>query len=415
MGRGTTGWAAAAVALVLLVAGCSSDDGSGTGDTQAAAATTTTAAAIGSTDIDRAHDVIETLATDEFGGRNDGTEFHQLSEDYLTDQLSEFTQPLPGADGYRQEYPGGGVNLIGVIPGGELADEYVIVGAHYDHHGSDDDCIRLGPGDDICNGATDNAAGVAAALELGRSIAGDEEPPRRSVIIALWDQEEDGLRGSAAYVADPLVPLDATIAYVNFDIQGANLTPAGREFTVMVGAETGGPNLIDAARAATEASTLDTAAFSLLFGQGRSDHATFAAAGVPTVFFTDSNGPCWHTVGDEITIVDFPKLEQQIATGEALTRDLMATDAVPEFDPDAPPASFDDAVTMDDALHQLEPDFGRFSPDVEASIRQFETDLDAVVAAGEGQFDDAAVQALLGGSVELVQALATGDCDGFLE
>ena len=55
-----------------------------------------------------------------------------------------------------------------------------------------------------------------------------------------------------------------------------------------------------------------TAMFSLIFGQGRSDHAALVSAGVASVFFTDANNGCYHTVNDDITAVDFPKLEQQI-------------------------------------------------------------------------------------------------------
>ncbi len=156
---------------------------------------------------------------------------------------SSLNRWLPGAtgpDAFRQTFDAG-TNLVGVIPGSDLADQYVIVGAHYDHLGSD--CKGSGPADNICNGATDNASGVAAALAVARSIAGDEQAPRRSVVIALWDAEEDGLLGSAAYLANPLVPLAQTVAYVNFDIQATNISPSLRNVTVLVGAETGGPNL----------------------------------------------------------------------------------------------------------------------------------------------------------------------------
>jgi Peptidase family M28 len=403
----------AAVVVVLLAAACGDDDGGSRGDEPQAA--TTTAAAPEGVDIDRAQAVVEALAADELTGRDDGTEGSRLAQDVLVDQLTEFAEPVPGGDGYRHAFDGGGTNVLGLIPGGELGDEYVVIGAHYDHLGSGETCRRIGTGDDICNGATDNATGVAEVLEIGRSIAADDEPPRRSVVIALWDREEDCACGSIAYVADPPVPLEDTIAYLNFDNQGSNLRPAVADVTVMVGAETGGPNLVEAALAATEASSLDTVAFSLLFGQGRSDHATFAAAGVPTVFFTDATGPCYHTVDDEPAVVDFPKLEQEIATGEALTRDLTTTDAVPEFDPDTPPASFADAESMLGILQQGEPDLGQFGPEEEASTRQFLADLTAIVEAGPEQFDDQAVQTLLGGSVDLVEALTTGECDGFLD
>jgi Zn-dependent M28 family amino/carboxypeptidase len=329
--------------------------------------------------------------------------------------LSEFAQPLtPGAtgpDAFRQKFDVG-TNLVAVIPGTDLADQYVIVGAHYDHVGSD--CTGSGPDDNICNGATDNASGVAAALAVARSISLDEEPPRRSTVIALWDAEEDGLLGSAAYLANPLVPLAQTVAYVNFDIQATNISPSLRNVTVLVGAETGGPNLVSAAKAATTASTLDTLMLSLLFGQGRSDHASFVKAGIPAAFFTDATPPCYHTVGDDASIVDYPKLQQQVATADALVRDLANTDALPTYDPNAPGATYEDAVAIHSLLLQAQPDFPRFSAKGQVTAEQFVTDLGAIVDAGPAAFDDAAIGILLTGTIGIVELWSTGECDGFL-
>ena len=81
--------------------------------------------------------------------------------------------------------------------------------------------------------------------------------------------------------------------------------------------------MIDAARRATDASALDYAIFSLVFGQGRSDHASLAAAGVPSVFFTDANNGCYHTVLDDIDHVDRDKFYLQIGAAEALVDDLL--------------------------------------------------------------------------------------------
>ena len=216
-------------------------------------------------------------------------------------------------------------------------------------------------------------------------------------------------------MANPLVPLARTVAYVNFDIQGTNISPALRDLTVMVGSETGGPNLVAAAVAATEESALDTVPLSLLFGQGRSDHATFVGAGVPSVFFTDATPPCYHTVGDDTSIVDYPKLVEQELTAETLVFDLADTDAVPVFDPSAPPATYDDAVAMHDIVVQAQPDFVRFSDTDRAVADKYVTDLGAIVDAGPGAFDDAAVGTLLGGAVAIVQAWSNGQCDGFLD
>ena len=71
----------------------------------------------------------------------------------------------------------------------------------------------------------------------------DHGAPRRTVILAAWDREEDDLCGSKWYVDHPLVPLAQTVAYVNFDIQGANLLPSLQNNSFAVGAETGGATL----------------------------------------------------------------------------------------------------------------------------------------------------------------------------
>ncbi len=410
--------AALLVALMIIGAACSSDDGGDDtgGDTSPVEDTTTTSAAesaASGVDPARAQAVVETLAADDLEGRDNQTPGSDASQAYLVEQLAEFTEPIDGdtLDGYGHPFAVG-TNLLGVIHGGELADEYVVIGAHYDHLGSD--CITDTPGDDICNGAADNASGVATVLEVGRSLAGGEEPPRRSIIVALWDAEEDNLLGAAAYVAEPVVPLEDTVAYLNWDIQGANLAPTLTDLTVMVGAETGGPNLIAAADTATEASGLDTVALSLLFGQGRSDHAVFATAGVPIVFFTDANTPCYHTSQDDVTNLDFDKLGQQMLTAEALAREMASTDDLPEYDPTAPPATYEDAVSMLDVVSSAEEDFDLFDAAAQETAAQFLIDLNAMVDAGEAAFDDAAVSTLLGGSVDIVSALSSGACDGFL-
>ncbi len=355
------------------------------------------------------------LASNALAGRNNLTPGSAAAQTYLLGELKKFGQPLvagaSGDAGFEQTFALG-TNLFAVIPGSDLADQYVIVGAHYDHLGSD--CGGVSAKDTICNGATDNATGVAAALAVGRSIAADPNPPRRSVIIALWDAEEDQLAGSAAYIAHPLVPLDHTVGYVNFDIQGADLLPSLRGSTVMVGAETGGANLIAAATKATKASTLVTLGLSLLFGQGRSDHANFTAAGVPSVFLTDATSACYHTVADEPSIVDYPKLEQEIATAEALTRDLMNTDATPVYDNAAPAATYDDAKSMLYTVSHAEADFGLFTPDDRAKSEKFLVDLHAIVDAGPSEFTSVSVGTLLSGSLDYVSALATGNCHGYL-
>lgn len=361
-----------------------------------------------------ARQLVEALAADELVGRDNGTAGSLAAQELLIGQLAEFAQPAeptkPGDDGFRQTFAAG-TNVLAVIPGGDLAAEWVVLGAHYD--GLGEDCRIDDPADTICNGATDNATGVAVVVSAARAVA-EAGTTRRSVLVALWDAEEDGLLGSAAYLQAPIVPVEHTIAYINFDNQGSNLLPSGGTRTVMVGAETGGAALVDAATAATASSTLRTSVLSLVFGQGRSDHANFAAAGVPSVFFTDATGPCYHTPSDDVDVVDFAKLDQQIVTAAALLRDLVATETPPQFDAMAPLATFDDAVTMLEVMREARPYFSRFGADGQAASEQYLAALEAIVDAGSDAFDDASIGTVLGGAAAFVENLTTGECDGFL-
>ena len=357
---------------------------------------------------------VEVLASDTFQGRNNGTAGSIASQNYILAQLKDMgalglDTSKTGDDAYKQTFTDG-TNIIGVIPGTELPNESVVVGGHYDHLGTS--CRGAGAADTICNGATDNATGAAATIEVGRAISKLPGGPRRSVIIALWDREEDGLLGSAYYVAHPLAPIANTKAYVNFDIQGANLLPSLRASTFAVGAESGGARLTNAVRTAA-GTTLNMHLVSSIFGQGRSDYVNFTGVQVPTVFFSDSTGPCYHTVKDESSIVDWPKLKKQTDIAIAVTEDLVAGEPA-AFVPNTPLATFADAVELNNVVNQAITDIGRFTGTPRAQLQQFHDDLNAVVAAGAGQFDDADVASLLGGAVNAVNLLTSGACDGFL-
>ncbi len=243
----------------------------------AAVAITATVLLAGCLEADVRH-----LSSDAMAGRQNDTPGSVAAQDHILRYLEAWTEGIDpsatGRDAYRQRFDGG-TNLLGVIPGTDLADEYVIVGAHYDGLGTG--CRRATAQDTICNGATDNATGTAVVLDIARHLHYDGTRPRRSVIVAFWDREEDGLLGAQALLNAPGVPIGDIAAYVNLDIQGANLRPSGRDLTFAIGAETGGPVLTEATSAAASPSPLDTRLLSLVFGLGRSDHAVFAARGVP--------------------------------------------------------------------------------------------------------------------------------------
>tara|TARA_R110000823_G_scaffold47903_9_gene121831 strand:- start:17847 stop:18998 length:1152 start_codon:yes stop_codon:yes gene_type:complete len=354
------------------------------------------------------------LANDVFEGRDNASAGSLLAQNYLISLMSGegalgLNTAASGDDAYRQDFAGG-TNILALIPGSDLADEYVMIGAHYDHLAN---CRQLEPGDTVCNGATDNAAGVAAVLDIGLILGQPGNAPRRSVILAFWDREEDGLRGSAHYVNNPLVPLADTVAYINFDILGSNLLPSLREASFAIGAETGGAALINALEAAIDTQPLQTRRFSAIFGQNRSDYANLIAAGVPTVFFSDSTGPCYHTTGDDIDVVDFYKLKQQVAIALELTKQLASGAVTPAFVAGSPLATFEDAVTLDALLQLAVTDINRFDPADQAVIMANASSMASIVAGGSAGFDASDISATLGIAVQLVSLLATGTCEGF--
>jgi hypothetical protein len=359
---------------------------------------------------------IARLAGDDTAGRNNGTAGSTLARQFLIDQLKPISTGLnTGATGdasYTQTLPGG-TNVVAVIPGTDLADEYVVVGAHYDHLGSS--CQYKSSGDTICNGATDNAAGVAAALAIARSIAAQPTKPRRSVVIGLWDEEEDGLVGSRYYADHPLVPLADTVGYVNFDIQGANLLPSLRNKSFAVASESGGARFEQIVRSAVNGSTLDTEQLSSIFGQNRSDYVSFLGKQVPSVFFTDATGPCYHTNDDEIGVVDFGKLNQQIGIALNVTRQLANTSDPPTFAPNTPLVTFADAVVLQEAAELIWQDRDRFSAEDQDTLNTIRTDLTQIVADGPAAFDSDDVSTVLGHAATVViSLLPKGQCDGFL-
>ncbi|MEA1618644.1 M28 family peptidase [Erythrobacter sp. T5W1-R] len=168
-------------------------------------------------------------------------------------------------------------NVIGVLPGREAPDEYVLHTAHWDHLGR---CTPAPDGDDICNGAVDNATGTAALVALAEAHA-KAGAPRRSLVFLAVTAEESGLLGSAWYGANPIFPLAQTVGGVNMD---AFLVAGPSKDMTAVG---GGKSQLDAfLMAALKADgrvvTPDAAPEAGYYY--RSDHFSMAKRGVPMLY-----------------------------------------------------------------------------------------------------------------------------------
>ena len=348
-----------------------------------------------------------TLASDAFEGRDNGTEGSRRARAYLIGLLREIGPGVSGGtDDADYEHPfAQGTNLAAVIRGRERPDEYVLIGGHYDHLG----VSRNG---DVFNGATDNAAGVAVAVAVARAIRSLPEAPRRSVAVVLWDAEEDGLLGSIAWVGDPPIPIDSTVAYVNLDIQGANLTPSLARTSIAIGAETGGTALSEiVARAVRDELAgfprgVETLPISYIFGQLRSDYATFVGAGVPTVFFSDSTGSCYHTVRDDTRFVDFEKLASQSRIAYRTTAALAEAATPPPFvAPNPALGTYADAITLDTIFRRATPDLKSFPTDVRNGLEDVFAAVRGIVERGPDAFGADDVGTLLEAALETLDVL----------
>ena len=238
-------------------------------------------------------------------------------------------------------------NVVGLIEGtdAELRDEWIILCAHYDHEGAS--AAR------IFNGADDDASGVAGLLEIAEAYAaaaGAGRRPRRSILLAAWNAEEQGLLGAWGYTERPLAPLEDTVAVINMDMIGRNEeVPAGGGYR-FAGLEPQtaesnrnavniiGSTYSDDLRAATGAANR-SARLDLRFRYDnnrsnllrRSDHWPFLFHEVPAIFVHTGLHPDYHTERDRPDTLDYDKMARVVQLVYGLSWDLAQGGPRPAF------------------------------------------------------------------------------------
>ena len=191
-------------------------------------------------------------------------------------------------------------NIVAKVEGSDpvLEDEVVIVGAHYDHEGKDNN-------GQFYPGADDNASGTAAVLELARAFKNMETKPKRTILFILFTAEEKGLLGARFYVDNPLFPLEKTVAYINLDMIGRNDVDQ-----MGVLGKYQYPKLFNI----IERINKKTANFELNFNVDEfiknSDHFPFMRKKVPSVFFNSGMHDELHTARDTVDRIIKEKVEK---------------------------------------------------------------------------------------------------------
>ena len=200
-------------------------------------------------------------------------------------------------------------NVAGVLRGGDpqLKDTYVIVTGHYDHLG-----VRLNaPGDNIYNGANDDASGTASVIAVARALADLEEKPKRTIVFVAVFGEESGGLGARWYTSHPIFPIAKTVADINLEQLGrtddsegpkiAQFNLTGFDYTD-IAATFAKAGALTGVRVVKDEKNSDS-----FFG--RSDNATFADAGIPSTTLSVSYVfPDYHQPGDEWQKLDYDNL-----------------------------------------------------------------------------------------------------------
>ena len=218
-------------------------------------------------------------------------------------------------------------NVVGVVEGSDpqLKETFVAFGAHYDHVGYSDGQsggrppgrVTSGSSDDrIWNGADDDGSGTATLMALARAFA-EGERPRRSLLFVWHAGEERGLLGSRYFADYPTVPMDKIVTQLNIDMIGRNRDdkPDESNTVYLVGSDRISSELHEINRAANRSlpkplmldyemndpSDLEQVYY-------RSDHYSYAAKGIPIIFFTTGLHADYHANTDEVSKIEFDKM-----------------------------------------------------------------------------------------------------------
>ena len=225
-------------------------------------------------------------------------------------------------------------NVVGLVRGkGTLADEYVVIGAHYDHLGirkpmmrvfKQGKLVREDRPPAIHNGADDNASGTSGLIEIARLFAG-EPAPDRSILFIAFTAEESGLHGSKYFVDHPIAPIDRMVAMLNMDMIGRLDADDSVE---VFGVDTG-----DSFRRSVESTArrLGLKIAASPDAGGRSDHAAFVRSEIPSLHFFSGQHSDYHKPSDDSEKINADGGARIAALVHRVARRIADTNARPVF------------------------------------------------------------------------------------
>jgi len=240
---------------------------------------------------------IKYLSSDELEGRKTGTKGNRLAQEFITNRFTSLGL-LPLGDSYEQNFEHvntrsgeefeNAVNLIGMIEGSSDSEKFIVITAHYDHLG-----MR---GEDIYNGADDNASGTAGLLAIAEYFS--NQKPESNLLFIAFDAEEQGLAGAYYFIESPSIPQDQIALNVNMDMISTNF-----ENELYAVGTFHYPFLKPLIEEATNDAAID-----VLFGYDSddwsqnwtlaSDHGPFHLQGIPFIYFGVEDHEHYHQPTD---------------------------------------------------------------------------------------------------------------------
>ncbi len=264
------------------------------------------------------------FASDEFQGRKTGSPGQKKGVNFLKDYYisQEIPSPYPDSSYFQiipKAYLGDGFNdsenVLAFIKGNEKPNEVILVSAHHDHEGIDDD-------GNIYNGADDDGSGTVALMEMAQAFneaKNNGHGPKRSVLFLHLTAEEEGLQGSRFYTENPAFPLENTVANLNIDMIGRvdKRHENDSNYIYVIGAD----RLSTELHFISETVNKEFVNLNLDYKYNeenernryyyRSDHYNFAKHNIPVIFYFNGEHEDYHQVTDTADKIDYNLLEKR--------------------------------------------------------------------------------------------------------
>ncbi|MFQ3341621.1 MAG: Zn-dependent M28 family amino/carboxypeptidase [Flavobacteriaceae bacterium] len=267
-------------------------------------------------------ELLYVYASDDFEGRETGTKGQRKAVNFLRNfYISRGISPAQGTENYFQpmELILGDLvqteNVVAIITGTEIPEEYIIISAHLDHIGIKNKIIN--------NGADDDGSGTVALLEIAEAFQeakADGHGPKRSIIFLHVTGEEKGLLGSKYYTENPLYALDKTIVDLNVDMIG-RLDPKREDkdpnYIYLIGADKISQELHDISEATNKKYTHIKLDYTYNEEEDpnrfyyRSDHYNFAKKNIPVIFYFNGTHQDYHQPSDTPDKINYEMLEKR--------------------------------------------------------------------------------------------------------